>query len=147
MRVHIGSDHGGVEMRQDLAEQLAAWGHEVVSEAGPAKGGGSVDYPDVAVEVCERVTADPGSIGLLVCGTGQGMAMTANRRPGVRAAVVADVFSARMAREHNDANVLCFGQRVLGSELARALLRAFLDAEFGGGRHQRRVDKIKAAGS
>ncbi len=144
MRWHVGSDHGGVSLRQHLVAQLGERGHQVAGELGPQPGGESVDYPDVAVELCTRVLADPGSFGLLVCGTGQGMAMSANRIRGIRAALVTDVFSARMAREHNDANVMCIGQRVVGPGLAADLLDAFASAQFGGGRHARRVGKIEA---
>jgi ribose 5-phosphate isomerase B len=129
-------------LRDFLSGVLREWGHEVVSTSGPASGGESVDYPDVAKTVCARVLDDEGSFGVLVCGTGQGMAMSANSVPGIRAGVVSDVFSARMTREHNDANVLCLGERVLGTELARELLRAFVEGGFAGGRHQRRVSKI-----
>lgn len=146
MRVHLGNDHAGVEMRRTLAEALKSWDHELCSEIGPDRPEDAVDYPDVAAQVCDRVLADPGSVGVLVCGTGQGMAMTANKIAGIRAAVVLDGFSARMVREHNDANVLCLGSRVAGSELAKLLLSTFLTAEFAGGRHARRVAKIDAAG-
>jgi ribose 5-phosphate isomerase B len=146
MRIHIGSDHAAVEMRRLLAEAASSWEHEVVSELGPSSAEESVDYPDVATQVCDRVLAEPGSIGVLTCGTGQGMAMTANKIAGIRAAVVLDAYSARLVREHNDANVLCIGARVAGSELAKLLLSTFLAAEFAGGRHARRVAKIDAAG-
>lgn len=146
MRVHLGSDHAGVELRRILAESIKTWEHELISEVGPDRPEDSVDYPDVAVLVCDRVLADPGSVGVLVCGTGQGMAMTANKIANIRAAVVLDGFSARMVREHNDANVLCLGSRVAGSELAKLLLSTFLATEFAGGRHARRVAKIDAAG-
>ncbi|MEZ4381551.1 MAG: ribose 5-phosphate isomerase B [Nannocystaceae bacterium] len=146
MRLHLGSDHGGIDLRQRLAAALAEAGHEVVSVSGPAEAATSVDYPDVAVEVCRRVLDDAGALGVLVCGTGQGMAITANKVAGIRAAVVSDCFSAKMAREHNDANILCLGQRVLGDELAKMLVSTFLEAEFAGGRHARRVAKIDAAG-
>jgi ribose 5-phosphate isomerase B len=146
MRVHLGSDHAGVEMRQAFAAILREWNHELASEVGPESPQDAVDYPDIAVLVCDRVTGDPGAVGVLVCGTGQGMAMTANKIANIRAAVVLDAFSARMVREHNDANVLCIGSRVAGSELAKLLLHTFLAAEFAGGRHGRRVAKIDAAG-
>jgi ribose 5-phosphate isomerase B len=142
MRVHLGSDHAGVELRRVLAESIRA-DHELSSEIGPDRPEDSVDYPDVATLVCERVLADPGSFGVLVCGTGQGMAMTANKIAGIRAAVVLDGYSTRMAREHNDANVLCLGARVVGVDTARDILHAFLDTEFEGGRHVRRVSKIE----
>ncbi|MEM7158406.1 MAG: ribose 5-phosphate isomerase B [Myxococcota bacterium] len=144
MRWYVGSDHGGVVLRDHLVETLRGDGHEVVAVDGPTESGESVDYPDVAVEVCRRVVADEGSAALLVCGTGQGMAMSANRVPGIRAALVTDVFCARMAREHNNANVLCMGQRVLGPGLAADLLQAFAGATFEGGRHARRVGKLEA---
>lgn len=145
MRVHLGSDHAAIDLRRELAAAVAALGHELASESGPAAASESVDYPDIAVTVCARVRAEPGSLGLLVCGTGQGMAIAANKQAGIRAAVVFDPFSAAMAREHNDANVLCLGARVVGVELAKVLLRIFLDARFAGGRHARRVDKLEPA--
>ena len=145
-RIHFGSDHAAVDLRLELAEAARTDGHMIASDAGPVDAATSIDYPDVAVQVCERVLADPGSVGVLVCGTGQGMAMAANKMAGIRAAVVLDPFSARMAREHNDANVLCIGARVAGSGLARMLLQTFLGSSFAGGRHARRVAKIDAAG-
>ncbi len=144
MRLHVGSDHGAVPLRRDLIEAARGWGHDVVTELGPADASGSVDYPDIAAQLCAIVLADPGALGLLCCGTGQGMAMAANRIPGIRAAVLSDVFSATMARAHNDANVLCLGGRVVGLGLGRALLQAFLDTRFEGGRHARRVDQLTA---
>lgn len=153
MRFHVGSDHGGVELRKVLVGALGEWGHAVLSELGPASSSERVDYPNLAVEVCERVLADRRAggadvFGLLVCGTGQGVAMAANKIPGIRAGVVADGFSAQMVRAHNDANVLCLGERVLGTELAKHLLRCFVEAQFEGGRHAQRVallDKLDAS--
>jgi ribose 5-phosphate isomerase B len=145
-RIHFGGDHAAIDLRRDLVEAARTDGHTIAGELGPAHTTDSVDYPDIAVQLCERVLADPGSVGVLVCGTGQGMAMTANKIHGIRAAVVLDCFSARMAREHNDANVLCIGGRVAGVGLARLLLQSFLAAEFAGGRHARRVAKIDSAG-
>lgn len=144
MRVHVGSDHAGIELRRELAAAIAASGHEVASETGPAAATESVDYPDIAASVAAKVRGEPGSLGVLVCGTGQGVAMAANKLRGIRAAVVLDPYSAAMAREHNDANVLCLGSRVVGPELAKVLLRTFLEARFAGGRHARRVAKIDA---
>lgn len=143
MRLVLGSDHGGVELRRHLASVARELGHEIVAEIGPADATQSVDYPDIAREACGHVLAVPGTLGILVCGTGQGMAMTANHISGIRAAVLSDTFSAQMARVHNDANVLCLGGRVVGFGLGRALLSAFLDAEFEGGRHARRVAAIE----
>ena len=143
MRLYFGSDHGGVELRQALLAHAKESGHEVLEVFGPASASDSVDYPDVAKQVCAKVLAEPGTFGLLVCGTGQGVAMTANAIPGIRAGVVADVFSARMTRQHNDANVLCLGGRVLGIGLATDIFDAFAGAQFEGGRHARRVGKIE----
>jgi ribose 5-phosphate isomerase B len=145
-RWYVGSDHGAVALRRHLVEQLRARGDEVAGEVGPDDDTQSVDYPDVALHVCRQVLGEPGSRGLLACGTGQGMAMTANRINGIRAAVVADSFSARMARAHNDANVLCMGGRVVGPGLAVDLLEAFATTAFEGGRHARRVGEIEALG-
>ena len=105
--------------------------------------GESADYPDLAHEVASKVESGEARFGVLVCGTGQGMAMSANRHPGVRAAVITDAFTAEMARGHNDANVACFGERVVGVEAIAALLAKFLETPFEGGRHARRVGKIE----
>lgn len=144
LRFFLGSDHGGVALRDLVAAQLREQGHEIVGVEGPATPDEKADYPDVAALVARQVAAAPGSLGVLVCGTGQGMAISANKIPGVRAGVVADVFSARMIRAHNDANVLCLGERVLGVELAKLLVEAFVSTPFEGGRHARRVDKMRA---
>jgi len=141
MRVIIGSDHAGLDLKQAVTEHLIAAGHEVVDLGAHERA--SVDYPDFAVAVANEV-ASSGDFGILCCGTGQGMAMTANRVPGVRAAVVSDCFSAVGTRAHNDANVLCMGQRVIGVGLACTITDAFLGATFEGGRHQRRVNKIES---
>ncbi len=149
MKFHVGSDHGGVTLREILCESLRGWEHAIVSVSGPVNAGEKADYPDVASAVCRRVLAaraqgEADVFGLLVCGTGPGMAIAANKVPGIRAGVVGDAFSAQMIRGHNDANVICLGERVVGSELAKVLLRAFVDTPFEGGRHARRVDKINA---
>ena len=136
----VGADHGGVELKGHLVEWLTTAGHEVEDLGTFATE--SVDYPDVAVAVSDRVVAHPGARGILVCGTGIGMSMAAGKVRGIRAAVATDPFMARMATEHNDANVLCLGERVVGIGLARAILDAWLDASFEGGRHARRVSKI-----
>jgi ribose 5-phosphate isomerase B len=145
MRIYFGSDHAAIELRQYLRGLAAELGHEVVADHGPNAPGEKADYPDVAATVSREVAADRGSFGVLVCGTGQGMAMTANRVPGIRAAVVLDTFSAKMARAHNDANVLCMGGRVVGLGLARELFEAFFATAFEGGRHEPRVRKIGEA--
>ena len=143
MRVYLGSDHGAIELRLVLAAAVREWGHELVSEIGPTEVGESVDYPDIAAQLAASVLGDPGSFGVLACGTGQGMAMAANKIPGIRAAVVLDGYSARMAREHNDANVLCLGARVVGAGLAIDIAQAFFGASFEGGRHAKRLEKIE----
>lgn len=104
----------------------------------------SCDYPDFAVKVCDEVVAGRADRGILVCGTGIGMSMAANKVHGIRAALCSDVFSAKMSREHNNANVLCLGERVTGPGLAEMMLDVWLDTEFAGGRHERRVRKIMA---
>ena len=137
----VGSDHAGIAGRQAAAEVLRSAGY-TVTEVGPTEGE-SADYPDLAHEVARGVEGGTAEVGVLVCGTGQGMAMSANRHPGVRAAVITDAFTAEMARGHNNANVACFGERVVGVEQITALLKVFLETEFEGGRHARRVDKIE----
>jgi ribose 5-phosphate isomerase B len=140
MKICVGSDHAGLQLKRELAEHLAALGHTVtdVGTDGPT----SVDYPDFAQAVAKRVASGEDERGLLVCGTGQGMAIAANKVPGCRAAVVGDTFSAAAAMEHNDARVLCLGQRVTGPGLARSIVEAWLGASFAGGRHAARVAKI-----
>lgn len=138
----VGSDHAGLELKRELAKVASELGYEV-RDVGTHTSD-STDYPDYAHQVASAVAAGEG-LGLLVCGTGIGMSMTANRHPGVRAALCGDVFSAIMAREHNDANVICIGGRVVGPGLASEILKAFLGARFEGGRHERRVHKIERA--
>ncbi|RME24887.1 MAG: ribose 5-phosphate isomerase B [Deltaproteobacteria bacterium] len=142
MRIAAGSDHAGLDLKLLLVEHLRKLGHEV--EDLGTHSAESCDYPDYAAAVARAVQAGDADQGLLVCGTGVGMAIAANKLPGVRAAVVSDTFSAHATRQHNDANVLCLGQRVVGPGLALDILDAWLAARFEGGRHQRRVDKIEA---
>jgi ribose 5-phosphate isomerase B len=144
MRLHFASDHGAVTLRMQLVAAARELGHEIASDEGPTDESQSVDYPDVAVPLCNRVLADPGSFGVLLCGSGQGVAMSANKVHGIRAACVAEPYSAEMSRRHNDANVLCMGGRVVAIGLATTILRAFVAASFEGGRHARRVGKIDA---
>jgi ribose 5-phosphate isomerase B len=143
MKWYAGSDHAGYQLKGTLSALLRALGDEVV-DLGTMNGQDSVDYPDFGERVARAVAAEPGTLGLLVCGTGIGVSIAANKVPGIRAARVTDTFSARMARAHNDANVVCLGERVTGSGYAEDVLRAFRDGGFEGGRHQRRVDKIAA---
>ncbi len=135
-----GSDHAGLELKRELSGVAAELDYEVVDIG--THNSESTDYTDYAHQVASAVGRGEG-LGLLVCGTGIGMSMAANRHPGVRAAVCSDVFSASMTRQHNDANVLCIGARVVGTGLAAEILKAFLSATFEGGRHERRVKKIE----
>jgi ribose 5-phosphate isomerase B len=135
-----GSDHAGLELKRELSGVAAELDYEVVDIG--THNSESTDYTDYAHQVASAVGRGEG-LGLLVCGTGIGMSMAANRHPGVRAAVCSDVFSASMTRQHNDANVLCIGARVVGTGLAAEILKAFLSASFEGGRHERRVNKIE----
>jgi ribose 5-phosphate isomerase B len=140
-RIVIAADHGGFQLKQELAAELNALGFEV--EDLGTHSPDSVDYPDFASELSRRVAGGDYRWGVLCCGTGVGMSMAANKVPGIRAAVVSDSFSARMSRAHNDANVLCLGERVVGPGLAKEILHAWLDTPFEGGRHARRVNKIR----
>lgn len=142
MRVALGADHGGYRLKEEIKEWLDEMG--IAYEDFGTKSPDSVDYPDYARIVAEKVAAGEFERGILVCGTGIGMCIAANKVPGVRAALVHDVFSARATREHNDANVLTLGERVVGPGLARAIVEAWLETKFAGGRHERRVEKIKA---
>ncbi len=141
MRLAIGSDHAGLALKQKLLEHLANTGHQL-QDVG-THSADSTDYPNYAKAVATQVAGGEADLGVLVCGTGQGMAMTANKVAGIRAAVCADTFSAHATREHNDANVLCIGDRVVGAGLAVEILDAFLGAQFEGGRHARRVALIE----
>lgn len=140
--IAIASDHAGLALKTELVGELSKLGHQPL-DLGPADAS-SVDYPDYAVKVTDAVTKGQASLGVLICGTGMGMAITANKVHGVRAALCRTEFEARMSRQHNDANVLCLGQRVTGGGLAIEILKAFLASSFEGGRHATRVDKIKA---
>ncbi|MBM4367540.1 MAG: ribose 5-phosphate isomerase B [Deltaproteobacteria bacterium] len=142
MKIAAGSDHAGLALKRQLVERLRTQGHEV-HDLG-THDAQSCDYPDYAALVARAVAQGEADRGLLVCGTGQGMAMAANRVPGVRAAVCADTFTARATRAHNDANVLCIGERVVGPGLAGDIVDAFVSGPFEGGRHANRVAKIAA---
>jgi len=142
MKWYAGSDHAGLQLKQHLVEVLRAQG-DVVEDLGTYDGQ-SVDYPTFGVDVGRRVVAEPDARGLIVCGTGIGIAMAANKVHGVRAAVVHDAFTAQMARAHNDANVIALGARVVGSGVAESAVAAFRGTAFEGGRHQQRVDQLDA---
>lgn len=139
MKIAIGADHAGVQAKSRLGELLRKAGHEV-TDVG-TQGEESVDYPDFAQAVARDVGSGRAERGLLVCGTGIGMSIAANKVPGVRAAKVNDPYEARMARAHNDANVLCLGARVVDPSVMDEIVRTFLETPFEGGRHARRVDK------
>jgi ribose 5-phosphate isomerase B len=138
--IGLASDHAGLELKQALAGELAQRGYEVRDFGTDSKA--SCDYPDFAHALARAVEQGDVPRGLLVCGTGVGMSIVANRHAGVRAVVCSEPLSARMARRHNDANVLCLGARVIGHDTALDILTAFLEAEFEGGRHAGRVAKI-----
>jgi ribose 5-phosphate isomerase B len=141
-KVITGSDHAGLALRAEVVKVAAAKGFEV-EDLGPFSGE-SVDYPDYAERVARAVAAGAARFGILVCGTGIGMSIAANKVKGVRAALCTTELEARMARAHNDANVLCLGERVVGSGLGAAIVDAFLATPFEAGRHARRVEKIAA---
>jgi ribose 5-phosphate isomerase B len=140
-KVIAGSDHAGLALRAEAVKVAKAAGLEV-EDLGPFSGE-SVDYPDYAKAVADAVAAGRAKLGILVCGTGIGMSIAANKVKGIRAAHCATEFDARAARAHNDANVLCIGERVLGLGVGAAIVKAFLETPFEGGRHERRVQKMK----
>ena len=138
--IAIASDHAGFELKSMLREELAELGFAVLDLG--SNDTQSVDYPDFAYAMTAAVRESRVTRGVLVCGSGIGISMAANRAPEIRAALIYDVSGARMARRHNDANVICFGGRTIDSDVARDCLRIFLETEFVGGRHARRVDKL-----
>jgi len=140
MKIAIGADHAGYELKEKLKQRLAAQGVQVEDQGTVSNE--SVDYPDFAARVGAKVAGKQADFGLLVCGSGIGMAIAANKVPGVRAANVSSVEEAQLSREHNDANVLAVGARLLDDEKAWSIVDKWLHTPFAGGRHQRRVDKI-----
>lgn len=143
MKIAVGSDHAGFELKERIARRLAEQGHEIV-DCG-TRSGDPVDYPDHAAAVARKVAERECERGILVCGTGIGVAMAAGKTKGIRAATVHDRFTAQMSREHNDSNVLCLGARVLEARHAVELAEFWIAVPFAGGRHERRVRKIDAA--
>jgi ribose 5-phosphate isomerase B len=139
--IAVASDHAGFDLKEILKRDLQAAGLEVL-DLGTDSAAQSVDYPDFGKAVADAVASGKAARGVLVCGTGIGISMAANRNPKVRAAVAHDVTSARLARAHNDANVVAFGQRITGTETAREALKAFLETKWEGGRHAARVEKL-----
>ncbi len=142
MKVFIGSDHAGFAVKGFVIELLQKRGYEV--EDMGTYSSERVDYPDYAAKVARAVADNPGTWGVLICGTGIGMSIAANKIKGIRAAEVHDYYTAQMARAHNDANVLCFGERVVGPGVIESIIDAWCTTEFEGGRHAGRVEKIMA---
>ncbi len=142
MKIALGSDHAGFELKEDLRAYLAELKIEALDLGTYSED--PADYPDVAVKVAKKVARGEVERGLLICGTGIGMSIVANRFAGVRAALCHDLFTARVSREHNNANILALGGRLIGKGLAREILKVWLESEFQGGRHERRVNKIAA---
>lgn len=143
MRIIIGADHGGYALKEIVKQHLLALGH-AVEDVGTHDAITSVDYPDYALPVARAVVAGDYDFGVLVCGTGLGISIAANKVRGARAALCTDPYMAQMSRMHNNANILALGGRVVGPGLALAIVDAFLAADFEGGRHARRVEKIAA---
>lgn len=139
--IAIGSDHGGYHLKQYLKEYLTAHNIPVLDVGTDSET--SCDYPVYAHKLCEQILNGTCEKGILVCGTGIGMSISANKHKGIRAAACSDAYSAKYSRLHNDANVLCIGERVIGCGLAVELVEVFLSASFEGGRHQRRVDQME----
>lgn len=138
--IAIASDQGGFNLKKEIIDYLEKEGYECKDYGSHSTA--SVDYPDFAIRLCKDINNGVYELGILVCGTGQGMAMVANRFDKVRAGVCGDVFSARMIKAHNNANVLCLGGRVVGIGLGLEIVKAWLDTKFDGGRHQPRIDKF-----
>jgi ribose 5-phosphate isomerase B len=142
MRIAVGADHGGFPLNERVIEELRSRGHEV-EDFGTHDATRADDYPDYAEQVGEAVRAGTAEVGVVICGSGVGACVAANKLRGVRAALCGDTYSARQSREHDDCNVLCLGARVVGSELAMELVRAFVAARFNGEeRHRRRLAKV-----
>ena len=140
MRIAIASDHAAIDLKTELREWLIEQGHEV-ADLGPDTGD-SVDYPDFGYKLANVLADGTAERGVALCGSGIGISMSVNRNPSVRCALVSEPLSAALSREHNDANCIAMGARLTGSDMAKGCLTAFLETEFAGGRHQRRVDKL-----
>ena len=139
--IAIGCDHGGYELKEHIVKYLKDKGVRV-KDFG-VYNEDSVDYPDCAAPVCKAVLSGEAERGILICGTGIGISIAANKYKGIRAALCSDVYSAKMTKQHNNANIICLGGRVTGRELAFMIVDAWMNAEFEGGRHQTRIDKIE----
>ncbi len=142
MKIIIGCDHGAYELKNKVKALLEGMDYEV-DDCG-TNSADSVDYPDIAKKVCDKIAAGESDRGILLCGTGIGMSIAANKINGIRCAHCTDTYSATMAREHNNANVIAIGARITGEELAYCIVKSWLSAEFSGGRHETRVNKFMA---
>lgn len=142
MKIIIGSDHGGYELKKTMLEFLQEQGHQT-TDAG-CYSPDSVDYPDIAFPLCESVANGQYDCGILICGTGIGMSICANKVKGIRCALCSEPVSAELTRRHNNSNVLALGARIIGTEMAKSIVKTFLSTGFDGGRHENRVNKIKA---
>ena len=136
----LGNDHGGLSLVDSVIDEIKNQGHEVIHVG--TDNNESCDYSDFSKKACDLVIANKADSAILICGTGLGMSISANKIKGIRAACVSEPYSARMSRAHNNANCLCIGARVIGDQVARMIVNEFINTEFEGGRHQRRVDKI-----
>jgi ribose 5-phosphate isomerase B len=143
MKIAIASDHAGYELKQKLLPFLTEFGHEI-QDFGPDTADFSVDYPDFASHVAKAIQTKQADLGVVICGTGIGMSIAANKHQGIRCALCHDCYTARVTREHNDSNMIALGARVIGEDLAKEIMKAFLAADFEGGRHQQRIDKMMA---
>lgn len=143
MKIIIGSDHGGFRLKSFLVHALLLKGYEI-EDMGTNTGDHSVDYPDYIAPVARAVAEDSNAVGIVLCGTGIGASITANKIRGIRCALVHDAYTARMAREHNNANIIALGGRTTGEEVALDAVMTWLNAVYQGGRHQPRIDKISA---
>ena len=142
MKFYIATDHAGYALKEFTKDYVLSLGHEIV-DLGPDSAD-RVDYPDFAKKCATSVIEDEGSFGILICGTGIGISIAANKVVGIRAALCHDAYTATATRAHNDANILCFGERVVGKGVIESMIDAFCNTEFEGGRHAGRVDKIEA---
>lgn len=142
MKIAIGSDHGGFHLKSSIVDYVKSLGHEVKDFGTYSEE--SCDYPDISQAVAKEIVNGNYDRGILICGTGIGIGIAANRIPGIRAALCHDTFSAQASRAHNNANILTMGERVIGQGLAMEIVRVWLESEFEGGRHERRINKIEA---
>ncbi len=142
MQIGLACDHGGFELKEELKAFLKSMGLETIDVGSFHED--AVDYPDYGILLAEKVSGNELGRGILICGTGIGMSIVANKFAGVRAALVNDLYSARCSREHNDANILVIGGRIVGKEVAKEIVKVWLNTSFAGGRHKRRLEKIEA---